>query len=237
MMSLSRLPGAIEVESRFGFCSCMATTTTALLRPRRPWSVWFALSRDPEPITWKVSIPSNVMSLAFAASAFSPRASLPHARSIPRLSLRALPAAAPRRRRRHKPPSACAPPPAAPDAPLTRLETAAVALGLPSAALVGVSEAVLLRSGCGLPPGPGGSLGAAEGVAYLVVVGVVGWSLVSKVRTGKGLRPGPGGVLGAVEGLAWLAVLVGIGAGAYVALHFGGLPNAVPGPGERCFPQ
>ena len=35
--------------------------------------------------------------------------------------------------------------------------------------------------------------GAAEGVSFLVVFGVVGWSLYSKVKTGSGLPAGPSG--------------------------------------------
>ncbi len=41
-------------------------------------------------------------------------------------------------------------------------------------------------AGCGLPPGPSGLLGAAEGVSYLVVGGVVLWSLATKLSTGRG---------------------------------------------------
>lgn len=37
-------------------------------------------------------------------------------------------------------------------------------------------------TGSGLPPGPGGAYGAAEGVSYLVVVGIVAWSIYAKVR-------------------------------------------------------
>lgn len=35
--------------------------------------------------------------------------------------------------------------------------------------------------GCGLPPGPGGSLGAAEGVSYVAVAVVALWSLISRI--------------------------------------------------------
>lgn len=41
-------------------------------------------------------------------------------------------------------------------------------------------------AGCGLPPGPSGLLGAAEGVSYLVVGGVVLWSLSTKLSSGRG---------------------------------------------------
>ena len=45
-------------------------------------------------------------------------------------------------------------------------------------------------AGCGLPPGPSGLLGAAEGVSYLSVVGIAAWGLASKISSGKGLPAG-----------------------------------------------
>ena len=45
-------------------------------------------------------------------------------------------------------------------------------------------------TGCGLPAGPGGSIGALEGLSYLWVVGLVGFSVYTKVKTGKGLPNG-----------------------------------------------
>ena len=63
------------------------------------------------------------------------------------------------------------------------------------------SEYTLKTTGAGLPPGPGGALGALEGVSYLVILGVVSWSIATKVQTGTGLPAGPSGLLGAVEGL------------------------------------
>jgi hypothetical protein len=135
-------------------------------------------------------------------------------------------------------PACCArvPPPPSADEPLSGVELAAVVLAVPSFPLLAASEAMLVRSGCGLPPGPGGSLGAAEGVAYLVLASVVVWSVVKKVRTGSGLRAGPGGILGAVEGVGFLLAVGGVAAATYVAWRYGGLPNAVPAPGSRCFP-
>lgn len=65
-------------------------------------------------------------------------------------------------------------------------------------------------SGSGLPPGPGGSLGALEGVSYLAILGIVGWSAYTKISTGKGLPNGPFGLLGAAEGLSYLALAAGI---------------------------
>ena len=43
------------------------------------------------------------------------------------------------------------------------------------------SEYTLKTTGCGLPAGPGGLLGALEGISYLFVVGLVGFSLYTKV--------------------------------------------------------
>ncbi|KAL4572449.1 hypothetical protein LXL04_019226 [Taraxacum kok-saghyz] len=56
-------------------------------------------------------------------------------------------------------------------------EKLAIAGGLIANPVIGWSLYTLKTTGCGLPPGPGGSIGALEGVSYLVVVGIVGWSL------------------------------------------------------------
>ncbi|KAG2448460.1 hypothetical protein HYH02_006352 [Chlamydomonas schloesseri] len=87
---------------------------------------------------------------------------------------------------------------------------AAIALGLPANAIMLWSEYTLKTTGAGLPPGPGGALGAAEGISYLVVLAVIGWSIYTKVSTGTGLPAGPSGLLGAVEGISYLSLLVGI---------------------------
>lgn len=112
----------------------------------------------------------------------------------------------------------------------------AVAVALPALPITAYSEVVLFTTGCGLPPGPYGLLGAAEGVSYLVVAALVLASLYSKVTTGKGLPEGPGKLLGAAEGGAFLIALFGIGIAAYTAYKFGGLPAAMPTEGSRCFP-
>lgn len=72
------------------------------------------------------------------------------------------------------------------------------------------SEYTLKTTGSGLPAGPSGLYGAAEGVSYLVIVGIIGWSAYTKATTGTGLPPGPFGLLGAAEGLSYLAALAGI---------------------------
>ncbi len=44
--------------------------------------------------------------------------------------------------------------------------------------------------GCGLPPGPGGLLGATEGVSYLTVGALAVWNMVTKISTGHSLPKG-----------------------------------------------
>lgn len=116
-------------------------------------------------------------------------------------------------------------------------QTAVIAISAPAIPLVAWSELTLLTTGCGLPPGPGGALGAAEGIAYLVIAGVVALSLKEKISTGSGLPAGPGGLLGAVEGFAFLLVLAGLGDAAYVFAKYGSVPEAVPSDASRCFPS
>ncbi|KAL7524779.1 hypothetical protein ACHAWF_001079 [Thalassiosira exigua] len=121
----------------------------------------------------------------------------------------------------------------------------ATTLGESESALLGVagvfaslvmmySESVLFRTGCGLPAGPLGLVGAAEGVSYLGAVGLVGFSLFAKVRTGSGLPAGPGGILGAAEGLAYLAAFAGVCVLVAQITNYGYIPNAVPIDGGMC---
>ena len=60
------------------------------------------------------------------------------------------------------------------------------ALGLLSNVVVDYSLYTLKTTGCGLPAGPFGLVGAAEGISYLAVVGLLGWSIFSKIKTGSG---------------------------------------------------
>ena len=87
--------------------------------------------------------------------------------------------------------------------------------GCVSCAVMAYSLFVLQQTGCGLPPGPSGLFGAAEGISYLYVTGLVLYSAGKKVKTGSGLPAGPGGVLGLAEGLAYLLVVAGIGGGGF----------------------
>jgi len=105
--------------------------------------------------------------------------------------------------------------------------------GTVSNVIVAYSEYVLKTTGCGLPPGPFGLEGAAEGVSYLGVVSIFGWALYSKVKTGGGLPSGPYGLLGLAEGLSFLTVIGGIAIGVLNALDYGFLPGFLPN--DQCF--
>lgn len=112
-------------------------------------------------------------------------------------------------------------------------ETVAIAGGLVASPVIGWSLYTLKTTGCGLPPGPGGSLGALEGVSYLAVVGIVGWSLYTKSKTGSGLPNGPFGLLGAVEGVSYLCLLAILVVFGVQYLEQGYIPG--PLPADQCF--
>ena len=106
--------------------------------------------------------------------------------------------------------------------------------GLIASSTVLYSESVLFNTGCGLPAGPFGLVGAVEGISYLGVVGLVGFSLYTKITTGSGLPAGKGGLLGAAEGVAYLAALAGIVVLIAQVTNYGYIPNAVPMEGGMC---
>lgn len=113
------------------------------------------------------------------------------------------------------------------------VEKLAIGGGLISTPVIAWSLYTLKTTGCGLPPGPGGSIGALEGVSYLAVVGIVGWSIYTKARTGSGLPNGPFGLLGAVEGLSYLSVLAILVVFGLQFLDKGYIPG--PLPADQCF--
>ena len=94
---------------------------------------------------------------------------------------------------------------------------------------------MLRTTGCGLPPGPAGAIGASEGLSYLIVAGTVAASATAKARTGRGLPDGPGGVLGLAEGLAWVVALAGAAVLVLQVSDYGYVPNAVPAADAPCF--
>ena len=114
-----------------------------------------------------------------------------------------------------------------------RFELVAGAAGVLSSAVVCWSEYTLRVTGCGLPPGPGGSLGALEGVSYLCVGSIFLWSLVKKARTGEGLPNGPGGLLGAAGETSFLVVLGGFTLLGLQTQEYGYIPGFFPD--ANCF--
>jgi hypothetical protein len=94
--------------------------------------------------------------------------------------------------------------------------------------IVLISEYVLKTSGCGLPAGPYGLIGAAEGISYLGVTVIAAFSLYTKLSTGSGLPAGPKGILGLAEGLSFLAIAVGLGVLGFQWMDYGYIPNFVP---------
>ncbi|CAE7650400.1 unnamed protein product [Symbiodinium sp. CCMP2592] len=105
------------------------------------------------------------------------------------------------------------------------------AAGIGASLIMAWSEWTLKSTGCGLPAGPFGLLGAAEGISYLAVLGLVGYNIFTRSQ------PGPRNWSTALEVASGLAVLVTL-AGA-VVLYFqiqdyGFIPEAVPTEGGRC---
>jgi hypothetical protein len=136
---------------------------------------------------------------------------------------------------RRTPPLPRAPLPTATETPTGRaLVYGSIGAGLAANPLAWWSLATLKGTGCGLPAGPFGLLGAAEGVAYLVVVGFVGAALVSRATRGKGLPAGPAGLLGAAEGLSFLTVAAGLVVLGFQLADYGFIPEAIPVEGGRC---
>ena len=118
--------------------------------------------------------------------------------------------------------------------PQQQASLAASVLGLASAPVFWWSLYTLKTTGCGLPAGPFGLIGLAEGISYLVVVGFVASSLVSKAASGSGLPAGPYGLLGAAEGVAFLNAAAGLAVLGFQLADYGFLPEAVPVEGGAC---
>lgn len=108
------------------------------------------------------------------------------------------------------------------------------AAGTLAAIITLYSEFTLKTTGCGLPAGPFGLVGATEGVSYLGIVGLAGLSLYSKLKTGSGLPAGPYALLGAAEGLSFLAIVAGLVVFGFQIMDYGYIPNAVPMEGGMC---
>jgi hypothetical protein len=114
------------------------------------------------------------------------------------------------------------------------LTYAAIGCGLGAQPFMWWSLFTLKTTGCGLPAGPLGLYGAAEGVSYLIVAGVVIASFAKKATTGKGFEAGPLGLVGLVEGLSILTALAGLAVLGFQLVDYGYIPNAVPIEGGVC---
>ena len=108
------------------------------------------------------------------------------------------------------------------------------AVGTVASLITLYSEYTLKMTGCGLPAGPAGLLGLAEGLSYISVVGIGAFSLFTKLKQGRGLPAGPGGLLGAAEGLSFVAIVVGLVVLAFQIVDYNYIPNAVPMEGGMC---
>ena len=99
-----------------------------------------------------------------------------------------------------------------------------------------VLVAIHSQNDCGLPAGPFGLFGAAEGISYLIVAGVVVAALVKKATTGSGFQDEEGALplKGLAEGLCFLTAFVGLAVLGAQLLEYGFVPEAVPVEGGRC---
>lgn len=75
-----------------------------------------------------------------------------------------------------------------------RQDSAVTAQNTPAFAGLWVQRRLVTYSvpgtGCGLPPGPNGALGLAEGLSYVTLLGIAAWSLGMKATTSRGLPAG-----------------------------------------------
>lgn len=112
-------------------------------------------------------------------------------------------------------------------------QLAAALAGLLAVPVVAWSEYTLKATGCGLPPGPGGLLGAAEGLSYLTVAALAIWSVTSKLRTGRSLPSGSGPLLAGAQKLAFASILSGVAVLGLQVKDYGYIPAALPD--ANCF--
>ena len=128
----------------------------------------------------------------------------------------------------------------------TNDQTVVGVIGLVASIITLYSESVLKGTGCGLPAGPYGLVGAAEGISYLIVLAIGAFSLYSNLsndssvfveRDGKCLFrriAGPGGLLVVAEGMTYLTIILGIAVLVMQIVNYGYIPNAVPVEGGMC---
>lgn len=115
-------------------------------------------------------------------------------------------------------------------------EAAAGGGGLAAVAVVVWSLAALRDTGCGLPPGPGGMLGATEGLSYLVVAGLAGWGLLRQARRrtdSTSVVDVPGALLTSAQAASCSTVAVGLAVLALQVSQRGYVPGVLPD--SNCF--
>ena len=106
-------------------------------------------------------------------------------------------------------------------------------LGSIASIIVLYSEFVLKTTGCGLPAGPFGVVGAVEGVSYLGVVATCGAAAVDYFSE-DGLEGSDKPTRRLATTLGVTAAVVGIVVLALQVLDYGYIPNAVPMEGGMC---
>lgn len=130
----------------------------------------------------------------------------------------------------------------------TNDQTTVGTIGIIASFVMIYSELVLKSTGCGLPAGPFGIVGAVEGISYLIVLLLGAYSFFNSVADGSGIFvardgkgkgliekvKGPGGILIVAEGMSFLAIFLGLIVLAMQITNFGYIPNAVPTEGGMC---
>lgn len=106
-------------------------------------------------------------------------------------------------------------------------------LGSFASIVVLYSEFVLKTTGCGLPAGPFGLVGAVEGVSYLGVVATCATAAVDYFSE-DGLEGSEKPTRRLATALGLSAAVVGITVLAFQVLDYGYIPNAVPMEGGMC---
>lgn len=109
-------------------------------------------------------------------------------------------------------------------------------LGTVASIVVLRSEFVLKTTGCGLPAGPFGVVGAIEGISYLGVVATCATAIIDYFSSDSSESP-KGTVRAArriATSLSFAAVVVGIAVLAFQLTDYGYIPNAVPMEGGMC---
>lgn len=106
-------------------------------------------------------------------------------------------------------------------------------LGIAASMVVLYSEYTLKTTGCGLPAGPFGIVGAVEGLSYLGVVGICA-NAVSQYFSDEGGNRSDTSARRIATTLGLSAALVGIAVLGFQVIDYGYIPNAVPMEGGMC---